>query len=142
MADIQHSLEIRTSTIAVFPLISTARGLRLWWAEDVVETDGALDLSFFKRTTIYRLRPAIESPPVEFVYRCETGREWVGTRIGFHLTETKSGTLLRFTHGDWQAPTDYFVSCNTVWGELMFRLKSVAEGALPGPLFTSDGMAR
>lgn len=142
MADIQHSLQIAASSAAVFLLISTARGLRLWWAEDVTETEGALELSFFNRTTVYRLRPAIESPPIEFVYRCETGQEWTGTRIAFHLAETKTGTLLRFTHSDWQAATEYFVSCNTVWGELMFRLKAIAEGGLPGPLFTVDGVAR
>lgn len=142
MADIQHALQIAAPPAKVFPLISTAQGLRLWWAEDVTETEGALQLGFFNRNTVYRLRPAIESPPIEFAFRCETGQEWAGTRIAFSLAEIKTGTQLRFTHGDWQAATDYFVSCNTVWGELMFRLKAVAEGGLPGPLFRTNSMAR
>ncbi len=37
--------------------------------------------------------------------------------------------------------TDYFVSCTTVWGELMFRIKSTAEGKTLGPLFARSGMA-
>jgi uncharacterized protein YndB with AHSA1/START domain len=142
MSDIQHSLQFTVSPETVYPLISAANGLRQWWAEDVAEADGALELGFFKRSTVYRLRPLIARPPLEFDWRCETGQEWAGTRIAFRLAEIKSGTLLRFTHADWHAPTDYFVSCNTVWGELMFRLKAVAEGGAPGPLFTTAGMAR
>ena len=35
----------------------------------------------------------------------------------------------------------YFVSCNTVWGHLMFTLKEAAErGGAPCPLFTKSGM--
>jgi hypothetical protein len=32
-------------------------------------------------------------------------------------------------------------SCNTTWGELMFRLKSVAEGKPRGPLFLASELA-
>jgi hypothetical protein len=49
--------------------------------------------------------------------------------------------LLRFTHADWAADTDYFVSCTTTWGELMFRLKSAAEGKSRGPLFLAASLA-
>jgi len=35
----------------------------------------------------------------------------------------------------WKGETDYFVACTTTWGELMYRLKAVAEGKRPGPLF-------
>ncbi len=68
--------------------------------------------------------------------------EWNGTRLLFELVEQKAGrTLLRFSHADWKAETDYFVACTTTWGELMFRLKAAAEGRTPGPLFSAAGMA-
>lgn len=51
------------------------------------------------------------------------------------MSQTKRQSLLRFSHAGWQAETEYFVSCNTTWGELMFRLKAAAEGKNPGPLF-------
>ena len=57
------------------------------------------------------------------------------------LAPDGGNTLLRFTHADWQAETDYFVSCTTVWGELMFRIKAAAEGQTPGPLFVAAGLA-
>lgn len=73
--------------------------------------------------------------------RSGTGKEWDGTRMVFALKEDQGKTTVRFAHADWKAETDYFVSCNTTWGELMFRLKAAAEGKAPGPLFSMDGMA-
>jgi len=48
---------------------------------------------------------------------------------------------VRFTHAGWERATDYCTSCNTTWGELMFRLKVAAEGETPSPLFWRGGMA-
>jgi hypothetical protein len=42
---------------------------------------------------------------------------------------------LRFRHADWKERTEFFVTCNTAWGALMYRLKAAAEGRNPGPLF-------
>ena len=72
---------------------------------------------------------------------CETGAEWSGTHLVFRLEGRGGGTLVRFTHAGWQSETDYFVSCNTTWGELIFRLKSAAEGKSRGPLFLAADMA-
>ena len=70
---------------------------------------------------------------------CESGDEWKSTRLSFQIAAAKSGTLLRFSHAGWRAESEYFTSCNTTWGELMFRLKAAAEGKTPGPLFTREG---
>jgi hypothetical protein len=72
---------------------------------------------------------------------CETGDERSGTRIVFRLEGRGSGALLRFTHGGWRSETDYFVSCSTTWGELMYRLKATAEGRSRGPLFLAGSLA-
>jgi hypothetical protein len=36
---------------------------------------------------------------------------------------------------------DYFTSCNTTSGELIFRLKAAAEGKPRGPLFLAADLA-
>jgi uncharacterized protein YndB with AHSA1/START domain len=141
MADIQHSVQIAAMPHAVYPLVATADGFRQWWATDITEAGGAVELGFFNRTSVYRLRPQIEKPPTEVEWLCETGEEWTGTRIRFRLEAVEAGTLLRFAHADWKAASDYFISCNTAWGELMYRLKAVAQGKAPGPLFSTAGMA-
>jgi uncharacterized protein YndB with AHSA1/START domain len=141
MADIRHSIQIAAQPEAVYPLVATGQGFSQWWASDITETGGAVDLGFFNRATVYRLRLMNSAPPARAEWRCETGKEWDGTRIAFHLEAAAGGTLLRFTHADWAAETDYFISCNTTWGELMFRLKGAAEGHAPGPLFLPNSMA-
>lgn len=141
MADIRHSLQIAASVEAIVPLISIAHGPAQWWAEDVTEVEGCAELGFFNRSTVYRLQPQAGDPPRRIEWRCETGQEWSGTRLVFQLESAGNGTLLRFRHAGWASDSDYFVSCTTVWGELMFRLKAAAEGRPRGPLFLSGGLA-
>src|SRR5262249_31344893 len=112
-------------------------------AEDVRPPDanGAVELGFFNRSTIYRLEPRALEPARHALWTCTTGQEWEGTLIEFELQEAGKATRLRFAHSGWANATDYFTSCNTTWGELMFRLKAAAEGKSPGPLFSRAGMA-
>jgi hypothetical protein len=141
MEDIKHSVPITAKPEAIYPLVATAKGFSQWWAADVMESAGAVELGFFKRATVYRVRLKVDKALAHAEWVCETGDEWNGTRIVFRLEAGKSGTLLRFIHGDWKAETDYFVACNTTWGELMYRLKAVAEGKKPGPLFLAAELA-
>lgn len=140
MPDILHSVQTSASPDAVLPLVSTAAGFARWWAADVTEKDGAAELGFFNRKTLYRLKPQGHPSAARTEWLCESGDEWAGTRIVFELEPGTAGTVLRFTHSGWKAQTPYFVSCNTTWGELMYRLKAEAEGQPRGPLFTRDGM--
>jgi uncharacterized protein YndB with AHSA1/START domain len=143
MADIRHSILIDAPAQRVYPLISSAHGFSQCWAADAAThtSSGAVELGFFNRATLYRLDPGRMSPPLEAEWACVTGQEWSGTRLLFRLEARGAQTLLRFTHADWAADTDYFVSCTTTWGELMFRLKSAAEGKSRGPLFLAASLA-
>jgi len=141
MADIKHSIPIAAKPEAIYPLVATGKGFTQWWTEDVTENNGMVELGFFKRATVYRLRLADGKSPVEADWVCETGDEWNGTHIRFRLEPSNSGIALRFTHSGWRAETDYFLNCNTTWGELMYRLKAAAEGKASGPLFSRDGLA-
>lgn len=143
MPDIRHAIMIAADPARILPLISSGAGLAQWWAEDVTEdrATGRIDLGFFKRATVYSLQPPRSGRPAEVAWRCVSGKEWKDTKLLFQLTTGDKGTSVRFTHAGWSAETDYFVSCNTTWGELMFRLKAAAEGKASGPLFSAAGMA-
>jgi Activator of Hsp90 ATPase homolog 1-like protein len=143
MPDIKHAIQIDAPPNRVFPLVASADGFKQWWAADVSGNDaaGPIELGFFNRSTVYRLRSNESTKPQHASWLCESGKEWSGTRLLFDLTEQNGKTQLRFTHADWAAETEYFTSCNTTWGELMFRLKAAAEGKSPGPLFTASGFA-
>lgn len=141
MPSIKHAIAIDAAADKVFPLIASGEGFGLWWAEDVTQVSpDAVELGFFHRQTIYRLQRVRAAAPTEVEWLVTSGKEWKDTRILFHLTTTKTGAQLRFTHADWRNETDYFVSCNTTWGELMYRLKAAAEGKTPGPLFSKEGI--
>lgn len=141
MPDIKHAIQIAAKPETIYPLIATAAGLGQWWAADITEAAGAVELGFFNRTTVYRLRLTVDRPPVHADWICETGQEWSGTHIVFRLESRASATLLRFSHAGWQSETDYFTNCNTTWGELMFRLKAAADGKSRGPLFLANDLA-
>jgi hypothetical protein len=141
MPDIHHSISIAAAADVVLGLVATGDGLREWWAEDVEkEKDGSVSLGFFNRTTLYRLR-LLEQSPDRVVWRCESGKEWQDTELVFGLKAERSGVALDFLHAKWREATPYFVSCNTTWGGLMFRLKGAAERRQPGPLFSRDSLA-
>ena len=139
MADIKHSIQSSASPESIYALVASAGGLGQWWATDITEPGDAVELGFFNRATVYRLRLITGQPPSHVEWVCESGEEWNGTHIVFAIEATQSGTLIRFTHAGWRAESAYYVSCNTTWGELMFRLKAAAEGKSPGPLFTRQG---
>jgi len=141
LADIKHSIPIAAKAETVYPLVASGQGFTKWWAEDVSEAGGTVELGFFKRTTVYRVRLKTNDALKHAEWRCESGDEWNGTRLSFHLESTNSGTVLRFAHAGWKAETDYFTACNTTWGELMYRLKAAAEGKTPGPLFRTAELA-
>jgi hypothetical protein len=143
MPGIKHSIQIAVAPQLVHPLVASAEGFSRWWAADVTtdKKTGNVELGFFNRATVYALHPVQMAAPRQAHWLCQSGKEWSGTRLLFDLAEQKSQTLVRFTHADWQSETDYFVACNTTWGELMFRLKAAAEGKTPGPLFSATGMA-
>ena len=140
MADILLSVQTSAAPEAILPLVSTAAGFGRWWATDITETDGAVELAFFNRQTVYRLRPQGHASPERTEWLCDTGAEWSGTRLIFEMERRTIGTLLRFSHAGWKSPTDYFVACTSTWGELMCRLKAEAEGKPRGPLFSKEGM--
>jgi hypothetical protein len=98
MADIRHMVQIPASSETIFPLVATAEGFSRWWSQDVTEPGGTVSLGFFNRTTIYRLKLQVNKPNTDAEWLCDTGDEWSGTRIRFHLDAGKSGTVLGFTH--------------------------------------------
>jgi hypothetical protein len=143
MPDIKHSVSIGAEPHVVYPLVASGEGLAKWWASDVTEEKpgGNADLGFFKRATVYGLKPIQLVAPRQEHWLCHTEKEWSGARFLFDFASDAKNILLRFTHADCQAETDYFVSYTTAWGELMFRIKARAEGHTRGALFLANSQA-
>lgn len=142
MPELIHSVEIAVPPKILFPLVSMPDGLAKWWAEDVTDVAGGCELGFFDRSTTYRLRGLTLAPPSTAAWLCESGKEWTMTRLVFHMAAKGDKTDLRFAHEGWRDITPYYISCNSTWGALLYRLKEVAEGGAPRPLFTRSGISR
>jgi hypothetical protein len=140
MADILQMIQIAAPANVAHGLVATATGFRQWWAEDVTETGDGAELGFFNRQTIYRVK-LVSNTPSRVEWLNETGAEWEGTRLVFELESRGAGCSLKFAHAGWANTTDYFRSCNTTWGELLYRIKWAAEGKSQGPLFMKAGFA-
>lgn len=141
MPDIHHRIPVAARVEAIANLVATGPGFQRWWAEDVqMEADGRVSLGFFNRATIYRLRLLKRDGDV-VLWRCESGDEWHDTELRFSWSPEGEGVVLDFRHAKWRSETPYFTSCNTTWGELMFRLKAEAEGNSRGPLFRRGALA-
>jgi len=80
----------------------------------------ALDMSLFSRE-LARERVRCDHP------------EWNGTTLTWKIEQDGDRTSLNFTHSGWKSATEFCASCNTMWGNLLFRLKGFAEGRNPGP---------
>jgi hypothetical protein len=142
MPDIKHAVRIAAPVTDIDRLVRSGDGFRRWWAEDVeVDADGLVRLGFFNRSTVYTLRPRSAPGDSRAMWSCESGREWTGTELLFALEPAGIDVVLRFTHANWASETDYFIQCNTTWGELMYRLKSAAVKHAVSPLFRKAGMA-
>lgn len=142
MPDIKLSVQIEAPAAKIYPLVCSGSGFSKWWAKDVTERrDGQVDLGFFSRAMVYSLQLTRVSASAEAEWACKSGKEWDGTKLLFQLTENKGQTLLRFSHANWAAETEYFVSCSATWGALMFRIKAESEGHARGPLFSMNGWA-
>lgn len=59
MADIKHSISIGAEPNVVYALVSSGQGFAKWWASEVTEEKpgGNVELGFFKRATVYGLKP-------------------------------------------------------------------------------------
>jgi hypothetical protein len=142
MPDIRHVVEIDANAEQIYMLVATGKGFTRWWAEDIVidATEGIADVGFYNRTTVYRLHPERMKAPRKAEWVCVSPSEWGGTKLIFDINPGDGGSILYFSHAYWKQESELFVRCNTIWGELMFRLKAAAEGKMPGPLFSTGGL--
>ncbi len=73
-------------------------------------------------------------PGKQVVWTCHGDHpEWNGTTLTWNIAREDGVSMLRFTHSGWKSVSDFCATCNSTWGELMYRLKDYVEGKNPGP---------
>ena len=59
--------------------------------------------------------------------------EWLGTKIGFDITQHDDWTIVLFKHEGWKEPVEFMHHCSTKWAVFLLSLKSLLETGKGGP---------
>ena len=146
MSDILHRIRTQAPLDRVLAAITTEKGLKTWWTDDTTAQPepGFVNIFRFVGGTVEFHFKVDEIGNKRVAWTCLRGdkvpEEWVGTHAAFDLEPTEDGgTLIDFAHRDWKSAEGEFATCNTVWGELMHRLRDCAEGKPTRPYFVRAG---
>ena len=137
MVDLHHQVPISASPAKVYAAISSTDGNRGWWTADSkvdATVGGKAEFGFDNRGMVFRMTVDKLTPGKEVAMSCQGDHpEWSGTTLTWKIGKDGDHTVLNFTHSGWKSATEFCASCNTMWGQLLFRLKGFAEGQNPGP---------
>lgn len=137
MPEMKHQIPIKAAPTKAFAALATQAGLRSWWTADTQAEErvgGKAEFGFDRRGMVFRMKIEQLEAGKRVVWSCHGDHpEWAGTTLTWDIAAENGTTVLRFTHSGWKAVTDFFAMCNSIWGELMYRLKAYVEGKNPGP---------
>jgi uncharacterized protein YndB with AHSA1/START domain len=137
MPDLYHNVPINASADKVYAAVATQRGMQGWWTRDTTMTPkvgASAEFRFDKRGMVFRMT-IDEMKPNQLVRMSCSGDqpEWAGTTQEWRIEPSPSGCVLKFTHRGWREMTDFCSGCNSMWGQLMFRLKAYVETGKANP---------
>jgi uncharacterized protein YndB with AHSA1/START domain len=143
MPDSIHEITVTASPAKIHAAWASHAGLIAWWtahAQVAGEPGGVHVFEFDGGAVRFHFR-IDELAPDHIHWTGVAGDrmpgEWIGTTIDVRIAPLAGGkTRLRFTHGNWASGDGAYATCNTTWGELMYRLRDWCEGKGSDPLFT------
>jgi hypothetical protein len=130
---ISKTVEIRASPDVLYQAVSTAEGLRGWWANDLTMEDGPKGILVlrFPSGHVARIHFAKGKAPSSAewdVLGHNAMPEWIGTKLVFAIEQKgPSGSRLRFEHAGLNPGCDCYGACNSAWGYLMESIKDLLE---------------
>ncbi|MEM1250501.1 MAG: SRPBCC domain-containing protein [Acidobacteriota bacterium] len=127
--DILHDLHVASAPAQVFDAASLPRSLDRWWTErSLGDPRYGAEYTFvfgdadWKAVVIECSRP--EAIVWEFL---EADEDWTGTRFGFRLEPTDSGTRVRFAHRGWRHVNGHYRRTSYCWAQYLRLLKDLVE---------------
>jgi uncharacterized protein YndB with AHSA1/START domain len=115
MPDIFHDFPIHAPAERVFQAVSTPVGLDRWWTKRSAgePKEGATFALWFGPAYDWRARVSRCVASSEFELEIVSAdKDWIGTRVGFHLEEKDGTTSVRFHHKGWPDANEHWrISC-------------------------------
>ena len=137
MTTLHHFVPINAAPEKVYAAIATEAGNRGWWTADSVvakKVGGKATFGFDKRGMVFHMTIDQLEPGKKVVMSCRGDHpEWAGTTLEWTIEPAPEGSVLHFHHRGWRNVTDFCAGCNSMWGNLLFRLKRFAETSKPDP---------
>ena len=136
MVDILHRVGIIASPKDVYAALTTIDGLAGWWTEDTTgDTEGVIKFRFAGAGGEGFDMKVLETKPGELVrWEVVDGpEEWIGTHVGFELSQTDEYAIVLFKHEGWKEPVEFMYHCSTKWAIYLMSLKSLVETGKGAP---------
>jgi uncharacterized protein YndB with AHSA1/START domain len=112
---ILHDFPIAVAPLRVFEGVATPAGLDQWWTArsgGTPQVGSEYQLYFGPE---YDWRAVVRKARAGEAFELELTRamkDWHGTRVGFELSPTEGGTMVRFYHAGWGGVTEHYrISC-------------------------------
>jgi uncharacterized protein YndB with AHSA1/START domain len=137
MPDILLDFPVAAPPATVFAVISTPGGLDQWWTLTSAgePREGAAYTLGFGPEYQWTARVTQCQADQEFELELVSAMpDWTGTRVGFHLAATPSGTTrVQFRHTGWAHAGDHFRTSTFCWAMYLRILKLGVEQGLSVP---------
>jgi uncharacterized protein YndB with AHSA1/START domain len=137
MPDLLHRIPINAIPKDVYDAVATQAGMQGWWSQDTKMDErvgGKTEFGFSKRSMVFRMVIDALEPGRTVRLACSGDHaEWAGTTLEWKVETAPEGSILHFSHRGWREMTPFAATCNTTWGELMYRLKSFVETRRANP---------
>jgi uncharacterized protein YndB with AHSA1/START domain len=133
MVDILHRIGVTSSPEAVYTALTTVEGLAGWWTEDTggdSEPGGIIRFRFggAPEPGGFDMKVLEARPGERVLWEVVDGpEEWVGTQIGFELSQEDGYTIVMFRHTDWREAAPFMYHCSTKWATFLMSLKQYVE---------------
>ncbi|HEY0750035.1 MAG TPA: SRPBCC domain-containing protein [Chitinophagaceae bacterium] len=135
MPDIIHRIGIKAPAAKVYQAIATIEGLSNWWTEEVNgESLPGSKIRFTFRTETGDIKGEM-TMEVKELYPSKAVRwltidgpeEWIGTTIGFELSEQDGQTIILFSHRHWKDAVEFMAHCSMKWAVFLLSLREYVE---------------
>lgn len=136
MPDIHHNFIIKSKADKVFEAFCTPAGLDSWWTLRSAGKPqmGDIYTFYFGPEYDWRAEVTLSRPNKALTWRMKDAmKDWMGTQVGFQLTERKDETSVAFFHKGWAEANEHFGITTYCWAMLLKGLKDYVEQGIVIP---------
>ena len=125
-----HNLMIKASSKEVFEAVALPEHLNNWWtlkSSGIPELNTEYNLNFTDDYNWYCKISEVKINNFIHFSMTKSDNDWNPTTFGFELEEHDNGTLVKFSHENWQLANHHFKHSSFCWAILLNGLKNYLE---------------